>query len=183
MVSVARGQRFNQSWLCNWASLVVQTVKHLPAMQETQVQFLSAKDSSGEGNGYPLFCNNTLIKPQKDKSISFQWANMKRFWVSVLLGEGMETQRPFFHTALSVHLFHLAILWYPFIMSWLSSVFLWVLWIALAIIQPEEGGYGNLWFTANNKHRLQTGLAFGAWNGDSLVGLSLYFVGSEAISR
>ena len=100
MVSVARGQRFNQSWLCNWASLVVQTVKHLPAMQETQVQFLSAKDSSGEGNGYPLLCNNTLIKPQKDKSISFQWANMKRFWVSVLLGEGMETQRPFFHTAL-----------------------------------------------------------------------------------
>ena len=49
MVSVARGQRFNQSWLCNWASLVVQTVKHLPAMQETQVQFLSAKDPLEKG--------------------------------------------------------------------------------------------------------------------------------------
>ena len=32
----------------DWASLVTQTVKNLPAMQETRVQ------SPGEGNGYPL---------------------------------------------------------------------------------------------------------------------------------
>ena len=35
--------------MCNyWASLVAQTVKNSPGMQEAQVQ------SPGEGNGYPL---------------------------------------------------------------------------------------------------------------------------------
>ena len=29
-------------------------VKHLPAIQETQVQSLGQEDSPGEGNGYPL---------------------------------------------------------------------------------------------------------------------------------
>ena len=36
------------------ASLVAQTVKNLPAMQETQVQFLGWEDPPGEGNGNPL---------------------------------------------------------------------------------------------------------------------------------
>ena len=36
------------------ASLVPQTVKNLPAAQETRVQPLDQEDSSGEGNGYPL---------------------------------------------------------------------------------------------------------------------------------
>ena len=31
-----------------------QTVKNLPAMQETQVRFLGHEDSLGEGSGYPL---------------------------------------------------------------------------------------------------------------------------------
>ena len=35
-------------------SLVVQTVKNLPAMWETWVQSLSWEDSPGEGNGYSL---------------------------------------------------------------------------------------------------------------------------------
>ena len=35
-------------------SLVAQMVKHLPAMQETQVQSLGQEDSPGEGNGTPL---------------------------------------------------------------------------------------------------------------------------------
>ena len=34
------------------ASLVVQMVKDLPAMWETQVRSLDRKDSPGEGNGY-----------------------------------------------------------------------------------------------------------------------------------
>ena len=36
------------------ASLVAQMVKNLPAMQETQVQFLGWEDPAGEGNGNPL---------------------------------------------------------------------------------------------------------------------------------
>ena len=36
------------------ASLVAQTVKDLPAMQETWVQSLGREDSPGEGNGNPL---------------------------------------------------------------------------------------------------------------------------------
>jgi len=35
-------------------SLVAQTAKCLPAMQETWVQFLDQEDSPGEGNGNPL---------------------------------------------------------------------------------------------------------------------------------
>ena len=34
--------------------IVAQMVENLPAMQETQVQFLSQEDSPGEGNGNPL---------------------------------------------------------------------------------------------------------------------------------
>ena len=36
------------------ASLVAQTVKNLPAMQETWIQSLGQEDSPGEGNGNPL---------------------------------------------------------------------------------------------------------------------------------
>ena len=35
-------------------SLVAQTVKSLPEMQETQVQSLGQEDSPGAGNGNPL---------------------------------------------------------------------------------------------------------------------------------
>ena len=37
--------------LGSWVSLVTQTVKSLPAMQETQVQSLGWEDPFGEGNG------------------------------------------------------------------------------------------------------------------------------------
>ena len=36
-----------------WASLMAQTIKNLPAMQETQVPSLGQR-SPAEGNGYPL---------------------------------------------------------------------------------------------------------------------------------
>ena len=36
-----------------WTSLVAQTVKDPPAMQETWVRSLGQEDSPGEGNGYP----------------------------------------------------------------------------------------------------------------------------------
>ena len=36
------------------ASLIDQLVNHLPAMQETRVQFLGGETSPGEGNGNPL---------------------------------------------------------------------------------------------------------------------------------
>ena len=38
----------------SWASLRVQLVKNLPAMQETWVQSLGWEDSPGEENGNPL---------------------------------------------------------------------------------------------------------------------------------
>ena len=37
--------------------LVAQRVKHVPAMQETQVRSLGREDSLGEGNGNPLQCS------------------------------------------------------------------------------------------------------------------------------
>ena len=37
-----------------WASLVAQTVKRLPAMLETWVRSLAWEDVPGEGNGNPL---------------------------------------------------------------------------------------------------------------------------------
>ena len=37
-----------------WTSLVAQTVKCLPTMQETRVRSLGGEDSPGEGNGNPL---------------------------------------------------------------------------------------------------------------------------------
>ena len=37
-----------------WASLVAQTVKNPPAVQETCVQSLGREDFPGEGNGNPL---------------------------------------------------------------------------------------------------------------------------------
>ena len=37
-----------------WASLVSQTVKNLPAIQETGIQSLGWEDLPGEGNCYPL---------------------------------------------------------------------------------------------------------------------------------
>ena len=38
----------------SWASLVAQTVKNQPAMQETSVQSLGWEDSPGGGQGNPL---------------------------------------------------------------------------------------------------------------------------------
>ena len=38
----------------NWASVVAQTVKNLPVVQETLVQSLGQEDSPGEVIGYPL---------------------------------------------------------------------------------------------------------------------------------
>ena len=95
IVSVARDQRFNQSWLCNWASLVVQTVKNLPAMQETQVQCLNAKKFSGEGNGYPLFCNNTLPY----KTAKGQVHEASNGWIWRDSGRGSCWERAWKHSA------------------------------------------------------------------------------------
>ena len=39
---------------CHWGSLVAQRLKHLTAMQETQVRSLGWEDSPGEGKGNPL---------------------------------------------------------------------------------------------------------------------------------
>ena len=38
----------------SWASLVIQLIKNLSAMQETSVQSLGWEDSPGERKGYPL---------------------------------------------------------------------------------------------------------------------------------
>ena len=38
-----------RKYICKWTSLVAQLVKHLPAMQETLVQFLGQKDPLEKG--------------------------------------------------------------------------------------------------------------------------------------
>ena len=47
------------------ASLMVQMVKNLPAMQGTWVRSLGWEDSSGEGNGYPL--QNSCLRNPMDR--------------------------------------------------------------------------------------------------------------------
>ena len=51
------------------ASLVVQTVKNLPAMQKTQVQSLGQGKSPGEGNGNPLQ-HSCLGNPMGQRSLA-----------------------------------------------------------------------------------------------------------------
>ena len=56
--SSLNGMKINFTFSSIRASLVAQTVKHLPAMQENWVRSLGQEDSPGEGNGDPLqyFC-------------------------------------------------------------------------------------------------------------------------------
>ena len=51
------GDGFTMIQIHTRASLVPQTVKNLPAMQETLVPSLGWEDSPGEGNGNPLQCS------------------------------------------------------------------------------------------------------------------------------
>ena len=53
--AVAKSQTRLSDFHFLWASLVVKTVKNLPAMQETQIQSLSQENLLKKGmNGYPL---------------------------------------------------------------------------------------------------------------------------------
>ena len=45
---------------------LTQSVKNLPAMQETWVQFLGREDSPGEGNGNPVHCS-CLENPMEEE--------------------------------------------------------------------------------------------------------------------
>ena len=47
-------QIIHRSSIDCWESLVAQTVKNRPAVQETQVRSLGQEDSPGEGNGCSL---------------------------------------------------------------------------------------------------------------------------------
>ena len=57
----------------NWASLVAQLVKNLPAMQETLVQFLGWEDSPEEGIGHPLQCSSASLVAQMVKNLPEMW--------------------------------------------------------------------------------------------------------------
>ena len=52
-------------------SLVAQTVKNLPAMQEIRVLPLGGEDPLEKGNGYPLQCSR-LENPRIEESSSLQ---------------------------------------------------------------------------------------------------------------
>ena len=54
------------------ASLVAQTVKNLPAMPETQVQFLGGEEPPGEGNGHTL--QYSRLENSMDRGA--QWATV-----------------------------------------------------------------------------------------------------------
>ena len=53
-----------------WASLVTQTVKNLPTMRETWVQFLGWGRSPGRGHGNPL--QNSCLKNPMDRGGAWQ---------------------------------------------------------------------------------------------------------------
>ena len=53
-ISSRRGFLSCSALIFFWVSLVAQTVKDLPAIQQTGVRSLSSEDSPGEGNGNPL---------------------------------------------------------------------------------------------------------------------------------
>ena len=78
--TAVHGVAKSQTWLSDWttnkwksniikgkhrASLVAQSVKNLPAMQETRVQSLSWKGSLGEGNGNQL--QNSCLENSMDR--------------------------------------------------------------------------------------------------------------------
>ena len=54
LVMIKSKSENNRTCLFNRASLVAQTAKNPPAMEETCLQSLGLGRSSGEGNGYPL---------------------------------------------------------------------------------------------------------------------------------
>ena len=58
----------------DWASLIAQSVKNLPAMQETWLQFLGQEDSPGEGNGNPL--QNSCLENPMDRGA--WWATVHK---------------------------------------------------------------------------------------------------------
>ena len=47
-------EKYSIIYLSIWASMVIQTVKNLPAMQETQVQSLGREGPLEQGHGNPL---------------------------------------------------------------------------------------------------------------------------------
>ena len=60
--------------LDNWASLVAQLVKNLPAMHETLVRFLGQADPlPGEGIGYPLQYSWASLVAQLVKNLPAMW--------------------------------------------------------------------------------------------------------------
>ena len=72
--------------LDRWASLVAQTVKNLPTMQENPVQSLGWEDSLDKGNGYPLqySCQEDPHRVTRESDTTEQ-LTLKRFslcWVT-----------------------------------------------------------------------------------------------------
>ena len=63
-----------------WASLVAQTVKNLPAGQETWLCFLGWEDSLDRGHGNPLQYS-CLENPHGQRSLVGSWSDMTE-WVS-----------------------------------------------------------------------------------------------------
>ena len=59
------------------ASLIAQSIKNLPAMQETPVQFLVGR-SAGEGIGYPLKSSWASVVAQLVKNLPTMWETCVR---------------------------------------------------------------------------------------------------------
>ena len=74
------GERIGYPLQYSWASLVAQTVKNPPAMQETPVRFLGGEDSPGKGMGYPLQYSWASLVAQTVKNLPA----MPETWVQSL---------------------------------------------------------------------------------------------------
>ena len=77
---------FGAEALDRWASLVAQTVKSLPAMQENPIQSLGWEDSLEKGNGYPLqySCqeNPHGVTRESDMTEQLTLNTFSLFWVT-----------------------------------------------------------------------------------------------------
>ena len=68
----------NVKYTCTWTCLVAQTVKKLPTMRETQVQFLYQKDTVEEG----MATHSTILAwriPQTEEPGKLQFMASQRF--------------------------------------------------------------------------------------------------------
>ena len=109
-----------------WASLIAQLVKNLPAMQETQVQFLGQEDPLEKGNGSSLqYCLENPTDRGAWRATVHGVARVRHHWATKLLNffyfilKEIEWIKTNIYWAISIYEQHPSL-------PCLSSRFLWI---------------------------------------------------------